>query len=226
MKAILLAAGMGTRLRPITFKTPKSLITVNGEPLLERQIRFLREIGVRDIAVVTGYLHEKFTYLKKKYHVTLIHNEAFDHYNNIYSMYLAREYLPDAYVIDADNYLRRNFLLEKPDTSLYFSAKKPFVSEWVIHADSQNKIQNITIEKQGNHYILCGISYWSEEDGRKLVKKLEETIANRDFKNLYWDHIVKENISDLNVYLKAIDARDTYEIDCLEDLKRLRQEVM
>lgn len=224
MNAILLAAGMGTRLRPLTLTTPKSLITVNDEPLLERQIRFLREAGVRDIVVVTGYLHEKFTYLKQKYHVTLIHNKEFDRYNNLYSMYLAREYLPGAYVIDADNYLRRNFLLDNPSTSLYFSAQKPFVSEWVLHMDSQNRIQNITIEEQGNDYILCGVSYWSETDGRKLVKKLEEAVASRDIKDLYWDHIVKENIRDLNVYLKEIDARDTYEIDRLEDLKRLRRE--
>lgn len=224
MKAILLAAGMGTRLRPLTLTTPKSLITVNGEPLLERQIRFLRETGVRDIAVVTGYLHEKFTYLKKKFAVTLIRNPYYDRYNNLYSMYLAREYLPGAYVIDADNYLRRNFLLDKPSTSLYFSAKKPFVNEWVLHMDSQNRIQNITIEEQGNDYILCGISYWSEPDGRKLVKKLEETVANGDFQNKYWDHIVKENIRDLNVHLQEIDARDTHEIDSLEDLKRLHRE--
>ncbi|MBA4603109.1 NTP transferase domain-containing protein [Thermoactinomyces mirandus] len=226
MRAILLAAGMGTRLRPITFTTPKSLIPINGEPLLERQIRFLKEIGVREIVVVTGYLHKKFSYLKEKYHVTLIRNDRFDCYNNVYSMYLVRKYLPGAYVIDADNYLRRNFLLKKPDTSLYFSAKKPFRNEWVIHADRTNKVRNITIDEKGNNYILCGISYWSEADGRKLVRKLEETVANGNFKDLYWDNIVKDNIDDLNVYLKKIDAPDTYEIDCIDDLHRLRQEVL
>ena len=60
MRAILLAAGMGTRLRPLTLDTPKSLIEVNGRPLLERQIEFLRERGVEEIIVVTGYLAEKF----------------------------------------------------------------------------------------------------------------------------------------------------------------------
>ena len=60
MRAILLAAGMGTRLRPLTLDTPKSLIEVNGRPLLERQIEFLRERGVEEIIEVTGYLAEKF----------------------------------------------------------------------------------------------------------------------------------------------------------------------
>ncbi|MDY4421953.1 NTP transferase domain-containing protein, partial [Clostridium perfringens] len=91
MRAILLAAGMGTRLRPLTLDTPKSLIEVNGRPLLERQIEFLRERGVEEIIVVTGYLAEKFDYLKDKYGVKLVNNDKYDIYNNIYTMYLVRE---------------------------------------------------------------------------------------------------------------------------------------
>ncbi|MDU5414242.1 MAG: NTP transferase domain-containing protein, partial [Clostridium perfringens] len=102
MRAILLAAGMGTRLRPLTLDTPKSLIEVNGRPLLERQIEFLRERGVEEIIVVTGYLAEKFDYLKDKYGVKLVNNDKYDIYNNIYTMYLVREYLENTYVVDAD----------------------------------------------------------------------------------------------------------------------------
>ena len=65
MRAILLAAGMGTRLRPLTLTTPKSLVKVNGQPILERQIEFLKEKGINEIIIVTGYLKEKFDYLKE-----------------------------------------------------------------------------------------------------------------------------------------------------------------
>ena len=61
MRAIILAAGMGTRLRPITLTTPKSLIEIGEETLIERQIRFLKEKGIDDVIVVTGYLAEKNT---------------------------------------------------------------------------------------------------------------------------------------------------------------------
>ena len=81
MRAILLAAGMGTRLRPLTLDTPKSLVKVNGKPMLERQIEFLHEKGIKEIIVVTGYLKDKFNYLEDKYGVKLVHNDKFDIYN-------------------------------------------------------------------------------------------------------------------------------------------------
>lgn len=64
MRAILLAAGMGTRLRPMTLDTPKSLVEVNGRPMLETQIEFLREKGINEIIIVTGYLKENLNILK------------------------------------------------------------------------------------------------------------------------------------------------------------------
>ena len=74
MRAILLAAGMGTRLRPLTLKTPKPLIKVNGESMIEKQIKSLKEIGIDEIIVVTGYLKEKFEFLKEKYGVKIIYH--------------------------------------------------------------------------------------------------------------------------------------------------------
>ena len=88
MRAILLAAGMGTRLRPLTLDTPKSLVEVNGKPMLETQIEFLKAKGINEIIVVTGYLNKKFEYLKDKYEVKLVHNDKYDIYNNIYTMIL------------------------------------------------------------------------------------------------------------------------------------------
>jgi L-glutamine-phosphate cytidylyltransferase len=223
MRAILLAAGMGTRLRPLTLTTPKSLIDVNGKPMLEQQVEYLQEVGVEEIIVVTGYLAEKFDYLKEKYGVKLIHNDKFDQYNNIYTMYLVREYLPNAYVIDADVFLKNNFLLPHPKTSMYFSAKKPeFKNEWMIRYDDDFRVTDIVVGDGEHDYILCGISYWSEKDGMFIVKKLEEAVAGGSFQTLYWDDIVKDNIRNLNVYLQEIHPDDSHEIDSLEDLEKVK----
>ena len=72
MRAILLAAGIGSRLRPLTLETPKPLIQVKGEPIIERQIKALNDVGITDILIVTGYLNKKFEYLKEKYGVKIL----------------------------------------------------------------------------------------------------------------------------------------------------------
>ncbi|WP_270647160.1 NTP transferase domain-containing protein [Paeniclostridium hominis] len=221
MRAILLAAGMGTRLRPVTLTTPKSLVEVNGKPMLERQIEFLREIDIDEIIVVTGYLNEKFNYLREKYGVKLIHNDKFNIYNNIYTMYLVREYLGDSYVIDADVYLHRNFLERDIEKSTYFSGYKTgFKNEWKLDCDENDKVSNIIVD-DGEGYILSGISYWSKNDAIIITNELEKYIENGKFKDLYWDDVVKDNLSKLDVYIRKINSEDSFEIDSLEDLSNL-----
>ena len=215
MRAILLAAGMGTRLRPMTLDTPKSLVEVNGRPMLETQIEFLREKGINEIIIVTGYLKEKFEYLKAKYGVTLVHNEKYNIYNNIYTMSLVKDYLPDSYVID-----------ESIDKSTYFSGyKEGFKGEWILEFDADNKVYGIRVgDNEG--YILCGVSYWNEQDGNIIVEKLEEAINNGDFENLYWDDIVKDNIERLDVRIRKINSDDCFEIDSLEDLNKVNEYIL
>ncbi|AOR24542.1 sugar phosphate nucleotidyltransferase [Clostridium taeniosporum] len=229
MRAILVAAGMGTRLRPLTNTIPKSLIEVNGISLLERQILNLREIGIDEIIVLTGYLHEKFDDLVKKYDLIKIVNDKYDVYNNIYTMYLAKDYLQDAFVIDADNYINKNFLPNKrPDNSEYYSAcKENIVGEWILRYDENNKLQRVDIGKEGDEpsYIMSGASYWSKKDGKIIAQRIDEKVKCGDFKNLYWDDIVVENLNDLEVYVNKIGSNDIFEIDSIKDLEYLKNKL-
>ena len=233
MRAILLAAGMGTRLMPLTKDTPKSLIRVNGTPLIERQIRMLKEIGIHEIIVVTGHLKNAFDYLQTKYRIKLVYNLKYREYNNIYTMYLVKEYLADAYVIDADIYLSRNFLSNSLIHSTYFTGEKDCINEWCLHWDRNNKVHNITIES-GLKSIMSGVSYWNKTDAKIIVRKLEEKIdillnnteaqnKTTPINNLFWDDIVKENLNILSVYIKKINSTDWFEIDDSKDIKKLEQ---
>lgn len=78
MRAIILAAGMGSRLTPLTLNMPKPLIKINNESIIERQIKFIREIGINEIIVMTGYLKEEFEFLKEKYGFKIIYNDKYD----------------------------------------------------------------------------------------------------------------------------------------------------
>ena len=92
MKAIILAAGKGSRLGDITSETPKALTSLWQEPLFERQLRLLNEVGIDDIAVVTGYLNHAFD----KYPVKKYLNPEFDNSNMVHSLLCAQEFLfPD-----------------------------------------------------------------------------------------------------------------------------------
>lgn len=225
MKAIILAAGMGTRLRPLTLTTPKALTVVNGKPLLERQIEYLREKGVNEIIVVTGYLKEKFEYLKEKYGVKLIFNDKYDVYNNIYTMYLVKDYLKNSYVLDADIYLNRNFFKEKMETSVYFSAYKNFENEWMLKIDKKNYVEEIQICERGEGYILSGVSYWNEKDAEIIVENLNEIIKGKDFENYYWDDIIRLNVDKLKISVQKLKEDDIYEIDNLEELELLNKKL-
>ena len=224
MRAILLAAGMGTRLRPLTLETPKPLIKVNGESMIERQIEALKDIGVEEIIIVTGYLKEKFDFLKEKYGVKLIHNDKYNVYNNIYTMYLVKDYLRDAYVIEGDIYLNRNFLKANMEQSSYFSAPKyGYKDEWILRMDANDFVIDIEVGSEDGEYIMCGVSYWNDKDGKLIVEKLDECVKSGEFTELFWDDIVKNNISNLSIKVEKIDSNDVYEIDSLYDLDKLNK---
>ena len=137
-------------------------------------------------------------------------------------MYLVREYLADSYVIDADVYINRNFIVTDINKSTYFSAYKRNVkNEWKLCFDENKKVNDIEIIN-GDGFILCGVSYWSKNDGILIKDRIEEALKTGDFTNLYWDDIVKNNLKDLDVRIKEINDDDIYEIDNIEELNMVK----
>lgn len=224
MRAIILAAGMGTRLRPLTLKTPKPLIPVQGEPMAERQIKFLHEKGIKDIIIVTGYLNESFYYLQEKYGVKLVHNDKYNEYNNLYTMYLVKEFLPSAFVLEGDVYLNRNILDETVTESTYFSARKcNFTNEWMLKIGTDGYLGNIVVGSDDEELIMCGVSYWSQEDGEFLKGKLEQAIEQGGFEEMFWDNLVKDSLDELKVKVHELKSDDLFEIDSLDELNELEE---
>lgn len=220
MNAIILAAGMGTRLRPLTNDRPKCLVAVNGVPMVERQIQFLKEKGIDDITLISGYKAEALDYLKSKYGVDIVFNDRYDTCNNINSLYIVRDRFHNTYVLEGDVYMDKNVLLSEISHSTYFARKKKYENEWGLEVDAENRLTHINIG-DGEGYLMSGISYWKAEDCKIIIKHMEEVYATKDYTNSYWDNMVLDIYPELDVRVREIDG--IYEIDTPEELKEVEK---
>ena len=121
INAIIMAAGISSRFAPLSYETPKGLLMVKGEILIERQIRQLQEAGIFDITVVVGYMKEKFFYLEEKFGINIIINEDYYRYNNTSSLIRVLDKIDETYICSSDNYFTQNVFLESP-IDAYYSA--------------------------------------------------------------------------------------------------------
>lgn len=223
-KAIIMAAGMGTRLQPITICTPKPLIKVHGVRMIDTMIDGLYENGISEIIIVVGYLKEKFQILKKKYpDVQLIENPYYHIYNNISSLFVAREYLFNCIILDGDQIVYNKGILNP-----YFE-KSGYCSIWVDGYTNEwlQTVENgkvVACSKTGgsNGWQLMSVSFWSGQDGELLRHFLEVEFEQKHHTNIYWDDVVMFQYLDMfDLGVRPICREDLVEIDSFEELVRI-----
>lgn len=221
MNAIILAAGMGTRMRPLTNEQPKCMIPVCGVPIIERQIQLLHETGIQEIVLISGYRAECLNYLVEKYPGVVIRpNFMYDTCNNIYSMYVAQDFFGDSYVIEGDVYIEENcFSPVGHETSTYISTyREIYTREWGLLIDETYHLQCVEVGN-GSGYIMSGVSYWTESDARLIKKHLNELINGGGYEELFWDDVVLDVLPQLNVQVKPCNY--LHELDTIRELQQL-----
>ncbi len=220
-RAIIMAAGKGTRLRPLTESTPKPLIKVNGTRMIDSIIRALYKNGITEIYVVVGYLKEKFQSLTKEYKgLTLINNPYYDTCNNISSLYVAREHLKNCIILDGDQIINNSDVLSADfEHSGYNSVKvESHTDEWLQQTDN---LRVVSCSRIGGDtgWQLYSISRWTETDGQKLKKHLEYEFEQKQNHQIYWDDIAMFIYpEEYSLYVKPMLGIDVSEIDNLEEL--------
>ena len=176
--AIIMAAGTASRFAPISYEKPKALITVKGEVLIERQIRQLKEAGIHEIIVVTGYKAEQFEYLRKKLGVTLVHNPEYLTKNNHSSIYAVKDYLKNSYICSSDNYFLQNPFENEVENSFYSCVfAKGKTQEWCI-SEKNGWIENVMVGGEDS-WIMLGHVFWSESFSRKFISILKKNIIDQ-----------------------------------------------
>ena len=221
-RAVFIAAGFGSRLVPITFNTPKPLVRVKGTRIIDHLLDACLEAGIEEIYIVRGYLAEQFDQLLYKYPtVKFLENPVYNEANNISSSMIAKELLSNAYVFEADLLLSNPKIITKYHyTSDFLAIKKDRTDDWCFEV----KDKVITEEKVGGEdcWQMVGISYWNEEDGRKLAVDIPEVYSMPGGKERYWEQVPlvykKKNYA---VEVRECFEEDIVEIDTFKELKQI-----
>ena len=220
-RAIIMAAGKGNRMRPLTIDVPKPLVEVNGIRMIDTAIRALHENGIKEIYIVVGYQKEKFQKLREQYSgLHLIENPYYNTCNNISSLYVAREYIENSIILDGDQIIyNQNALAPEFERSGYNCVwREQETTEWMLTV--KDGIVQHCNRTGGNHgWQLFSVSRWTAEDGRKLKRHLEIEFEERHNSQIYWDDIALFCYpQEYELGICEMQEGDIIEVDSLEEL--------
>lgn len=220
-RAIIMAAGTGKRMRPVTLETPKPLVRVNGVRMIDTVIRGLNTNGISEIYIVVGYQKEQFGVLEKDYKgITLLDNPYYDVYNNIASLYVAREYIENAMILDGDQIICNNSVLAPEFNCSGYNAvwTDAPTDEWLMTVED-NIVTHCSRNGGSGGWQLFSVSRWSVEDGKRLRHHVEIEFNEKRNRQIYWDDVPLFCYpNQYRLGIREMRAGDIIEIDSLSEL--------
>ena len=227
--ALLLAAGSGNRLQPLTDSIPKCLIEINGRPILGRLIDNLCDNGFKRLVIVVGYMDHCIRRFVNEYAgdltIEFITNPLYQMTNNIYSLWLARNKIQESFLLVESDLVFESSQLEGLlyPNKIAISCMRPWMSGTTITMDSLNRVQAFGISSngytEGTRYKTVNIYSLSDSTWRKVVERLELHISSGKVKE-YYEVVFKEMIADGSLSMDGVffDPERWYEIDTPADL--------
>jgi len=215
--AIILAAGFGMRMVPINAMRPKGLLEVNGEPLVERLIKQLHQVGIRDIVIVVGFMKERYDYLIDKYEVELIVNKEYAVKNNLASLSLVADRISNTYIIPCDIWADHNPFSEIEMYSWYM------VSD-IVDDESDvrvnRKMELVAIPNNNAGNAMIGISYIDAEDAVTIRSNIKQLSVIKKHDSDFWEIALYKD-GKMMVKANVVHAIDVVEINTYEQLREL-----
>lgn len=216
-RAIILAAGFGMRMVPINTERPKGLLEVNGEPLIERIIKQLHEVGIKEIYVVVGFMKEMYEYLIDEYNVELVVNPEYSTKNNLHSIKLVLNHIDNAYIIPCDIWCDRNPFHRHELYSWYM------VSDLVDNESNvrvNRKMELVTTSKHSGGNAMIGICYLVQEDAEFVRSKIEEFSNKEKYDDAFWEEALYHK-DRMIVAARVVHSSDVVEINTYEQLREI-----
>ncbi len=215
--AVILAAGFGMRMVPINMESPKALVEVKGQRLIDRLICQLQEAGITDITVVVGFMKEKFEYLIDTYGVTLAVNPDYAGKNNLHSLLRAKNTLANTYIVPCDIWCRENPFRTQELYSWYMVTDKTDPDS-TIRVSRKLELVSAGENTPGNQMI--GISYLLRDRSAALAQELSRLADTEGGDDAFWeDALFAKNAP--AVEARVVSREDVVEIDTYEQLREL-----
>lgn len=215
--AIILAAGLGVRMAPINVLGPKGLLEVHGEPMVERIVKQLHEVGIFDIAIVVGFMKERFEYLIDEYGVDLVVNTDYIARNNLWSLKLASGRISNTYIVPCDIWCSHNPFRQHELHSWYMvtDASDP---QSEVRVNRKLELQYVQGGASGNAPI--GIAYVDADLAPLLIERLSVLSQDPRHKRSFWEEALRgpdRMVVDAMVW----DARSVVEVNSYEQLRAI-----
>lgn len=227
MKALILAAGLGTRLAPITDTCPKSMVPVNGKPIIQKQIENLLENNITDITVIGGYLYEVLEqFIHEKYpEIRVINSVDYATTNNMYSAFIGKEYVgdDDFLMMNADVYYDSSViksLLEFAKPNAIVTDIGNYLEESMKVIENNGHLVEIakTITQEDALGASIDVYKFSKEGGNVFFEKCREYIEDKKELKKWSEVALNDILSEVKFYACPLNGR-WYEIDNHDDLK-------
>lgn len=215
--AIILAAGFGMRMVPINTEVPKGLLEVNGEPLIERLIKQLHEVGIRKIQIVVGFMKEKFEYLIDEYDVELVVNEEYASKNNLHSMKLVSDQLSNTYIIPSDIWCDQN-PFKRNELYSWYMVSDLVDNDSAVRVNRKMELVSISGSAGGNSMI--GICYLLKADSQIVRERILALCEDSRYDGAYWEEALYQK-NRMMIQAKVVHAQDVVEINTYEQLRDL-----
>ena len=223
-RAVFIAAGFGSRLVPITFNTPKPLVRVHGERIIDHLIDACLEAGINEIYIVRGYLAEQFDQLLYKYPmIKFLENPVYNEANNISSSLVARYMLSNTYVFEADLLISNPKIITKYHyTSDFLGIKKQRSDDWCFKVKDGVIVEQMVGGEGDDIWQMVGISYWNEADGHRLSADIPDVYNSPGGKERYWEQVpLNYRKEHYKVEIRECFDEDIVEIDTFKELKAI-----